>query len=143
MINFDYHTNCLSRSKRRLNMKRTMLALGVLCLLFLGAGPAVAGSITYTEESMASGTVGTNSFFDVFVTLTMVGDTANVTGGGGFFTNYGTMTINIPGTGFATFTDITSVFVNQGYPAVGMATTFGSILDTVDSSVSTYDLKAD
>ena len=120
---------------------RLVVLVGLTLVLF-GATQALAGTITYTEQAVASGTIGTDSFSGTFITITMVGNTANVTGGGGFFTNYGTMTIDIPGTGLATFTGATYVFVNQGYPAVGMAdgTAGGSILDTIDGSVSTYDL---
>jgi len=124
-------------------MTRTRLLLVVgLALLVFGAGQAFASSITYTEQATASGTIGTSSFFDVFVTITMVGDATNVIGGSGFFQNSGTMTIDIPGIGLATFTGNTAVFDNQGAATVGMAdyTLGGSILDTVDGAFATYDL---
>ena len=124
-------------------MKRTSLMLVVL-LVFVafGAGQALAGTITYTEQAMASGIIGNTTFSGVNVLITMVGDTTNVSGGGGFYTNYGTMTIDIPGIGLATFTDTTYVFDNQGSIAVGMAddTVGGSILDTYDNAFGVYDL---
>ena len=124
-------------------MKRTSLLLVVmLALMAFGAGQAFAASITYTEQAVATGTIGSDSFFDVFVTISMTGDTTNVVGGGGFFQNFGTMTINIPGIGLATFTGNTAVFDNQSALTVGMAdyTLGGSILDTVDNAFATYDL---
>ncbi len=126
-------------------MRNTLrvLILATLTLLLLGVGQALASPITYTEKATASGTIGSSSFLNVLITITMLGDTANVTGGAGFFTNsIGTMTIDIAGIGLATFTDSIYVFSNQGYPAAGMADTTagGSILDTVDSAFTTYDL---
>lgn len=125
-------------------MRRTYLLLAMLLLLGT-IGTAFAGSITYTEQAVASGTIGDTPFTDALVTLTAVGDTSNVTGGGGFFTNdigANVVTVNIQGVGTFTFTDDVYIFDNQGAGAAGFAsnTAGGSILDTFDPAFTTYDL---
>ncbi len=123
-----------------------VLVLAIFALLLLGAGQALATGITYTEEAFASGTLGTIAFSNSLVTLTLVGDTANVVNqGGGFFSNtVGIFTVAVTGIGTATFTDSMQVFVNQTFaPAAagfGSLTAGGSVLDTFDSVFATYDL---
>jgi hypothetical protein len=127
-------------------MNRATLAIAVLTILTLTAAQAVAGTITYTESAVVSGSVGSTTFTDALITLSLVGDTANVTGGSGFFTNsVGTFTFNIAGVGSGSFTDAMIVFVNQLFvpPAAGFGDTTvgGSVLDTEDNVFGTYDLK--
>jgi hypothetical protein len=122
-------------------MRANVACLFVLVALLVGGGVAQAGQIIYTIQGTGSGTLGGNPFTDALVSLMMVGDTGNVTGGG-LYQNYGTVTLNVAGLGSATVTDAAYVFDNQGYSpgAVGFATAVGSILDTLDSAFSTYDL---
>lgn len=78
-------------------MKTTNLWM-TLAILFVGASSAFAGSITFSEQATVSGTIGANSSSNALITMTYSGDTANVAGGGGFFTNDagpGVVTVNI------------------------------------------------
>jgi hypothetical protein len=117
-----------------------MVCLGVLGFI----GSAQAMSITYMVESIGSGTIGTQSFSDAPVEVSFTGDTANVSGGSGYFTNnVGTGTVSIGGIGTATFTESLFAFVNQIYPPAaiaGIADSNGSILDTLNPLFATYDL---
>lgn len=125
-------------------MKRTLVAIAMLALLTFGSAAAFAGTITYTESATATGTIGGAAYTDALVTLTLVGDTANVTGGGGFFTNtVGTFMLSIAGVGSGTFTDSgMEVFDNQGAIAAGFGDlgAGGSVLDTFDAAFGAYDL---
>jgi hypothetical protein len=126
-------------------MKRASLILAALAVVLYVSAPAKAGTITYEDQAQASGTLGASSFFDVFVTVEFTGDTANVTGGSGFFSNsVGTATVIVPGVGTATFTDTMDVFDNQFAQAAGIgdSTLNGSVLDTFHSAFSSYDLKS-
>jgi hypothetical protein len=120
-----------------------LMMLSVLALITFVASQTFAATITYTEQAVVSGSLGNNFFNDSLVTLTLVGDTANVTGGSGFFQNVvGTFTVDVASVGTATFTDAMEVFDNQGFPAGGFGdlTLGGSVLDTVDGAFVTYDL---
>jgi hypothetical protein len=128
----------------RISRRAAPLALALAAVLFL-AGRAPAGPITYTEAATASGTLGGTAFTDALLTLTLVGDTLNVTAaaGGGFFTNtVGTFTVTVAGIGTATFTDSMEVFDNQfNGPTVGFAMAGGgTALDTIDDAFGFYDL---
>jgi hypothetical protein len=102
--------------------------------------------VTYTEQAIASGTLGGSSFTSALVTIVFTGDTVNVTGGGGFFTNaVGIATVTVGGIGTATFTDSMEAFDNQifGPPAaagIGDITVPGSVLDTFNTVFASYDL---
>jgi hypothetical protein len=89
-------------------MKRFLVVVGVLTTIgSLGwAAPTQASPITYTETSIASGTLGGTPFTDALVTVTLVGDTSDVFQViPGLFGNIGTPTLNIAGLGSATFND--------------------------------------
>jgi hypothetical protein len=103
--------------------------------------------ITYTAQATASGTIGSESFTNALITLMLVGNTANVTSGPGFFINtVGAFTVNIPSIGTATFTDRMEVFVNQTPaippPAAGFGdiSVGGSVLDTFSAVFAFYNL---
>ena len=123
-------------------MKRTSLAITVLVILALGAVPAFAGAITYTEQATVSGSIGGVAFSGDVLTLTMVGDTTNVTDGGGFATIYAPVSFSISGVTGGIITDTTYVFDNQTFspPAAGFAAGGSSILDTFDNAFGSYDL---
>jgi hypothetical protein len=112
--------------------------------LLLGAGWANAAAITYTESATASGSLGGAAFNGSLITLTLVGDTSNVTMlGTGFFVNaVGTIAIQIASLGAtANLTDPSRVFVNQGAVAAGFGDNTGdSILDTFGSVFGSYGL---
>ncbi len=120
-----------------------LIMLLVLALVTFGASQTFASTITYTEQAVVSGSLGNNFFNNSLVTLTLVGDTANVTGSAGFFQNLvGTFTVDVASVGMATFTDPMEVFDNQGSIAAGFGdlALAGSVLDTFDAAFATYDL---
>ena len=121
-----------------------LMMLLVLALITFGASQTFAATITYTEQAVVSGNLGNNFFNNSLVTITLVGDTANVTGGAGFWQNLvGTFTVNVASVGTATFTDAMEVFDNQGAATVGFGDlTQGpaSVLDTVDAAFAAYGL---
>jgi hypothetical protein len=83
----------------------------LLCALILLGAVATATAtprsqmMTYTETGYLTGTLGDNAFSDAFVTLTTVGDTANIVNIEFFYTLAGTTTIQIAGLPTATFTE--------------------------------------
>ncbi len=123
-------------------MKR--LSIATVLLLVCCAFALQAGTITYTEEAVVTGTVGATPFTSALLQLTFVGDTANVTGGPTFFTNSaGTLTFSIAGVGSGTITDSMRVFDNQTFapPAAGIGgTVVGTLLATFNAAFATYDL---
>jgi hypothetical protein len=119
-------------------MKRMMFAALVL---LAATGSAGATMITYTETTIGSGTLGTNTFRDALITMIATADTTAVTGGSGFFSvNNIVTTVTVDSLGLATFTTPVLTFDNQSATAVGFATSAGSILDTVASQAATYGL---
>src|SRR5579871_1932274 len=87
-------------------MKHIVVALAAIGIL---GGVASAAPITYTESATVSGTFGGKPFTNTLVTVTLTGDSANVTPGPSPFTdlveNSGTATVNVSGLGTGTFTD--------------------------------------
>lgn len=118
---------------------RPHLLIAVLALGSLSIA-ARAESVTYTVSDTASGSIGAQTFTNQVITVTFVGDTTNISGNPGFYTNTpGVATINISGLGTFTFTGSTEFFDNQGEEAAGIAdTSVGSILDTYNSAFATY-----
>jgi hypothetical protein len=125
-------------------MKRTnLIVVAAAILLFCGARQAKADAITYTESATATGSIGATNFTDALVTITFAGDTSNVSGSAGLFTNpVGTATVTIGGIGTFAFTDSLLVFDNQPFTAVGISdSTLNDILDTFgNAAFSSYDL---
>jgi hypothetical protein len=101
-------------------MKTTKYALvgAVLAAVMWGAAPAWADSLTFTETATTSGSLGGTPFMNALTTLTLTGDTANITNlGGGIFELDGPATVSIAGLGSAAFTDATAVdLVQIGFP---------------------------
>ncbi len=120
-----------------------------LCLLAaalsLVAGvSAHANPITYTVTDTGSGTLGSTAFTNALITVSFAGDTSNVTGGGGTYSNsVGTGTVQIGSGPVYTFTAATGseFFVNQTFapPAAGIGASAGSILDTEANIFATYN----
>ena len=125
--------------------------------LFGVAAIAAATPIIYSEQVIATGTIGTSAFTNASLTLTFVGDTANVTETPlhpGYFSIAATgTTINIDGVGSGLVTEpgieVFSIpFVGMHMllpgPALGSAgfrsTNTGGILETWDSAFNPYDL---
>jgi hypothetical protein len=112
------------------------------------SGVASATPIKYTEQAVASGSIGATTFSGANLTIQWTADTSGVNHQGGpasFFGNDGgasTVDLTISGVGSTVFTDDVEVFVNQLTPIVGFAdnTVGASILDTIDSAFGSYAL---
>jgi hypothetical protein len=124
------------------------IGLTVLVALAVVAGGQVASAIpiTYTEQAIASGTLGTTSFSGADLTIEWTGDTDDVVGSGGFLTNdaaANAVILTIVGVGSTTFTENLRVFVNQSFqpPAAGFGRASGSLLATFDNTFGSYDAK--
>jgi hypothetical protein len=119
---------------------------GIVACLSVGAltGTGRAGSLTYTEVTDASGSLGSQTFTNQQITFTYYGNTAGITNPEpGLFVNQGgTATVNIAGIGTATFTQPVGVFVNQFIPAAGFGDSQAGfdILDISSSAFASYDL---
>ena len=87
-------------------MKRILVVLAVTGIL---GAIASAAPITYTLSTTATGTLDTLPFTDALVSVTLTGDTSNVTAGPPPFTdvlvNPGRATVSVSGIGTGTFTD--------------------------------------
>jgi hypothetical protein len=128
-------------------MKRTILILAALMLLLFGAWPAEAMPITYEEETIGTGRLGTHLFTDKQVTLTFVGDTEDVQHVSAkiFSNEVDTATVNVEGIGTAIFTGTMIAFVNWNIPAAGVSDLSANvtgllILDTTNSAFDGYKL---
>jgi len=140
-------------------MKRFVFLVGAMAAIgVLGwAAPTQASPITYTETSIASGSLGGTSFSDALVTVVLTADTSGVIEfSPGGFVNKGTATLKIDGLGTATFNDPDgyaavlfpqSVFPNC--PCVGFfddAAHFPNsgtaIFGLFDASLAGYDLRS-
>ena len=133
-------------------------SIGFLPTLVLGlasaiasTGPGRAAAVTYTLETIGSGTLDGVAYTDASVVLTMHNDTTNVVSGppeSGFtFSNTGTLTVSVGGGPLETFTDPgTDVFVDQSLgtlgPAVGFDGGFDNLaIGTLSEAFIHYDLK--
>ena len=127
------------------------LVLG-LASTIVSIGPGRAAAITYAEETTLTGSLDGVAFTDASVVLTMHNDTTNVVGlppmqGENTFMNTGTMTVSVGGGPSETFTDpdmnvAVVQFVFDGFiPAVNFNDGSVNILDALNKTFSTYDLK--
>ncbi|HVZ08186.1 PEP-CTERM sorting domain-containing protein [Rhodopila sp.] len=79
-------------------MKRAAVYLVAMLGSLMVAGGAEAVPITYTETGIGSGTLGATSFTNKTLTITLQGDTSNVTAdGSGFQNTQITATLSIDG----------------------------------------------
>jgi hypothetical protein len=127
-------------------MKFTVLAAAAAILGFQTI--ARADLITYTEEVTATGSLGSTSFTNALVTISFMGDTANVTSPSvGNFDNFpGVATLNIAGiSGAATFTDKIGAFSNQSLNLAGISDFTSNLLivDTNKLAFRNYGLTTD
>ena len=109
----------------------------------LGVSSTLAAPITYTEQATASGSLGGTTFTNASVTLTMLNDITNVSGGPAVFVNKGTVTLSVAGFSSVTFTDTTQAVANQTAEngGFGDATEDLAILFTGSAAFSTYNLE--
>jgi hypothetical protein len=108
-------------------------------------GPAWAEPILYTEQAIASGTLGGQDFSDSLVTITLSADTDGVAVTRfGLFTNAGPATVSVGGIGQATLTDSLEAFAYVGPTGTELGITDPSVasdlLDTGLSPAFFYDL---
>jgi hypothetical protein len=120
------------------------LVVGITSTLIFGSSSR-AIPITYIEHAIGTGSLGGVNFSDADITLSMTGDTADITDEPTTFLNFGTLMVNIAGMGVSTFNNSTSVVANQAALDVGFADHSRglAILFTNSPSVSTYDLSTD
>ena len=113
----------------------------VFALLVFASAPAQGAPIVYTETFRGEGQLGGSYFFDALVTLTLVGDTDNVTGVG-LLSNTGTATVNVAGIGSGTFTGDVRAAVVQGVGTGGFADFSAGlvIMYTDHPGLASYDL---
>jgi len=121
--------------------------------IVLSLANANAGTITVTESGIASGSLGSTSFDDSLITLTLTGNTSSVADlGGGVFDLLpeAPVTIDIASLGAtATFTDSVTVVVAQAEEIGGFLDNTllalhepDDILSITNSALGTYDLTA-
>ncbi len=136
----------------------TRLVLTIAAAILLGSAtqvPAQAAPITYTLTTTATGTLGAKSFTNAVVTVTLTGDTSNVTAGPAPYTdvwvNSGAATVSVVGIGTGTFTDSIQIICTlNDAAALGVAqavlildnTTGTGILAQTGSAFSSYDLRS-
>jgi hypothetical protein len=106
-----------------------------------------AGSITYTDQVVGSGTLGGTAFTNALVIVTLVGETGNVVSSPPSVYNTGTATVNVAGIGVATFLDTFAVYVDtSNIPAKAGIADFalhnGSLVDTENTALAAYDLRS-
>jgi hypothetical protein len=126
-------------------MKRFGILFAASAILALSATAARADTLTYTESTTASGALDGSSFSNALVTLTLTGNTANITGSSPVLNLVGPTTVSVAGIGSDTFTFNAGVTVNQGQGGVtgagiGDADANVTILFTNNSAFSTYAL---
>ena len=119
----------------------------LVAALFCSVSQVKADSITYSLSTTASGSLGGSSFTNAVVTVTLTGDTANVTAAPppntSVLFNPGSATVSVSGVGTGTFTD-SIVIVNSfdGSPGVLFFdnTSQTGVVGQIGSIFSTYDL---
>jgi hypothetical protein len=122
----------------------TLISLGV------ALPPAMAGTIAYEIDTTATGTLGTSSFTNAAVTLTLFGDTSFELFLAGHEAVFGTAVVNISGVGTATLLGVNDVVYNPPSPTPFVTieqeasppdpTSGVGILGIVDASLLGYDL---
>lgn len=130
-------------------MGKFRLALLGGTLFLFSVGQASATTIRYSEQAIASGTLGANSFTNTLVTFSWTGDTTNV------FYSYSdqiysnssadlSTIVTISGLGSASFLYGMYVFSDQNYKVGGFGnwnSPYLYLLDTADATFGSYDLK--
>jgi hypothetical protein len=122
---------------------RVSFFVAVLALCAVNVA-AQASPVNYTLAGTMSGTLGADTFTDVAVSFTFLGDTANTNSlGAGFFTNdLGTGTVTIGGLGTATFLSSTLGVEGTMFGAGFADLTTGFFLGIFDPNLADYDLTA-
>jgi PEP-CTERM motif len=122
-----------------MSIRRIVFAVA---MLMSSAAPVRAGFVTYTETVTGSGSLGGTNFTNDLITVTGVGNTANI------FNPVPTIlavpvqaSVTVAGVGTADFTDSILMFVNPSMGGGFSDTTNGlDVLDIVSKTVASYDL---
>jgi PEP-CTERM motif len=130
---------------KRLTKRTILVPLAVIIALHFGARPAIADSITYTESAKATGLVvngsSTTPFAGVDVTITVLGDPADVIGSALLTNTGGAGSVTIDGFPTYTILGIMQAFVNQTALDAGITDiSTGETVDTLFPTFHTYDL---
>jgi hypothetical protein len=132
-------------------MKRILVVFALIGIL---GGIALAAPITYTLSTTATGTLGASPFTDALVSVTLTGDTTNVTAGPPPYTdvvvNPGSATVSVSGLGTGMFTDsieivdtLSDTAVLGGPAVLILDNTSGTgILLQTGSVFTSYDLRS-
>ena len=129
---------------RAVNPRVSEICRFILAALGLCTGLANATPITYIEQATTTGSLAGVAFTNKLTTITLVGDTANVTGIGVFTNSIGTFTFSISGVGSGTFTDSLFVLDNQTFTNASFSdgTQNKFILGTTAAIFASYDLRS-
>ena len=131
-------------------IKALLLPLAIALMTVVSSATASAAPITYSETGVISGSLDGVQFNGETIVISWTGDTANVGGGGTFFTNQAganAVAFSITNVGSGLFTDDMFVYVNQAFvpPAAGFGsnTQGGTIIATFDAAAfGTYNLQS-
>jgi hypothetical protein len=123
-------------------MNTRFLAASLFVAASALTSPSSAALIIYSETADISGSLNGVGFSDDVLTLTLFGNTSDVSGGPSFFFLTAPLNFSLSGVGSGTFTDEVGVIVNQSVPTAGFGdfTSDFAILDTFSSAFVTYDL---
>jgi hypothetical protein len=131
--------------------KHALIVVAAAAFMLFGYQvPARADTITYVQSTVASGNLGTKTFTNATLTLTLTADTSGAKaapgelGDLGVIMNAGTATVNITGIGTATITDQVAVFSTYNMSAADiLVLSDGAVSDpTVFIAVYTGDLSS-
>jgi hypothetical protein len=117
------------------------------CAVPVHTGGARAATITYTFTGTATGSLAGDGFADESFTITLVGDTDNVTSSGGEFFNQATSASFTVGSTSGTLTGLVNEAILNTDPmsprvAFGQANSMGFVAEAVQNgSLASYDLK--
>jgi len=131
-------------------MSNRSCAAGLAFLAFAcAASPerALADPIIYTEQAIATGTLGASDFIDTLVTITVAADTTGVTQARpGLLTNTGQASLSLGGVSAGQFLDPMSAFAfsDPFGSTLGItdATDFADLLDTSQPRGFSYNLSS-
>jgi hypothetical protein len=106
---------------------------------------ALADPIIYTEQAIATGTLGATDFIDGLVTITLAADTGGVSETpSGFATNTGQASLTLGGVSEGLFLDPLTAFASAGAAGTTLGITdeqaFADVLDTSLPAGLSYDL---
>jgi hypothetical protein len=125
-------------------MRLTSSLFAATLLLTVSTFTAFASPITYTETFTGSGILDGVNFTNQLVTLTGVGDTADVTlDPFGDFLNPVAATVQIGSGSVDPFTDSIEVFANMDSAGFGDSTRGGLFIDSAEAALfDTYELQS-